>query len=199
MVNYACAFSQSESEKYFEWIIRTINPCRFPTAHVFPAKNDGWKRPMQIIILWLFFSAVSRLSLGIQNLEIIWDWSRMTAKILVFTRHAARCWEVTGLIVLNSNLIRSMWKSLEASNLDRFWHRPSQTIRLWFSGGWWRGTSGSGRKWAKFRRRCGEAGRGICKHCLDVLLCISRGCPFQATENATKTQNTILKTYGKLS
>ena len=31
------------------------------------------------------------------------------------------------------------------------------------------------------------------------LLCIFGGCQFQATENATKTQNTILKTYGKSS
>ena len=34
---------------------------------------------------------------------------------------------------------------------------------------------------------------------LVVLLCISWGCHFQATENATKSQNTTLKTYGKLS
>ena len=34
---------------------------------------------------------------------------------------------------------------------------------------------------------------------LVVLLCISRGCQFQATANATKSQNTTLKTYGKLS
>ena len=34
---------------------------------------------------------------------------------------------------------------------------------------------------------------------LVVLLCISRVCQFQATENATKTQNTSLRTYGKLS
>ena len=25
MVNYACAFSQSELEKYFEWIVKIIN------------------------------------------------------------------------------------------------------------------------------------------------------------------------------
>ena len=25
MVNYACAFSQSETEKYFEWIVIEIN------------------------------------------------------------------------------------------------------------------------------------------------------------------------------
>ena len=31
---------------------------------------------------------------------------------------------------------------------------------------------------------------------LVVLLCISRGSQFQATENATKSQNTTLKTYG---
>ena len=28
---------------------------------------------------------------------------------------------------------------------------------------------------------------------------ISRGCQFQVTENATRTQNTTLKTHGKLS
>ena len=34
---------------------------------------------------------------------------------------------------------------------------------------------------------------------LVILLCISRGCRFQATGNAKKkTQNTTLKTYGKL-
>ena len=49
-----------------------------------------------------------------------------------------------------------------------------------------------------FRRLCGEGhveveenGR-ICDG-LVVLLCISRGCQFQATENATKSQNTTLK------
>ena len=34
---------------------------------------------------------------------------------------------------------------------------------------------------------------------LVVLLCISRVCQFRATENATKTQNTSLRTYSKLS
>ena len=32
--------------------------------------------------------------------------------------------------------------------------------------------------------------------CLVVLLCISRGCQFQVTENTTKSQNMTLKTYG---
>ena len=31
---------------------------------------------------------------------------------------------------------RSHFRSLEASNLDHFWYRPTQTIWLWFSGGW---------------------------------------------------------------
>jgi len=34
---------------------------------------------------------------------------------------------------------------------------------------------------------------------LFVLWCVSWGCQFQATENATKMQNTTLKSYGKLS
>ena len=34
---------------------------------------------------------------------------------------------------------------------------------------------------------------------LVVLLCTGRGCQFQATENATKSQITTLKTYGKIS
>ena len=34
---------------------------------------------------------------------------------------------------------------------------------------------------------------------LVFFLCISRGCQFQATETATNSQNTTLKTYGKLS
>ena len=32
-----------------------------------------------------------------------------------------------------------------------------------------------------------------------LVSCFRRGCQFQATENATKTQNTTIKTYGKLS
>ena len=33
----------------------------------------------------------------------------------------------------------------------------------------WRGTRGSGRKWAKFRRRSAAAGRRICKPCRSIM------------------------------
>ena len=65
---------------HIKFELTTTNPSHLPTAHIVPDENDGWKRLMQGIILWLFFSAVSRLSLGIQNLKITWDYSRMTAK-----------------------------------------------------------------------------------------------------------------------
>ena len=56
---------------------------------------------------------------------------------------------------------------------------------------------GSERKWAKFRRRSAAAGHRICKPCR--LIMYKSGLQFQPPENAIKTQNTTLKTYGKLS
>ena len=38
MVNYACAFSQSESGKYFEWIIIVV--ICLPTEHLGVFKNS---------------------------------------------------------------------------------------------------------------------------------------------------------------
>ena len=61
MVNYACAFSQSESGKYFEWIIRYINEVitlcriereiyflRFPENQLVPNDDSSKNVP-----LWL--------------------------------------------------------------------------------------------------------------------------------------------------
>ena len=65
---------------HIKFELTTTNPSHLPTAHIVPDENDSWKWLKQGIMLWLFFSAVSRLSLGIQNLKITWDYSRMTAK-----------------------------------------------------------------------------------------------------------------------
>ena len=63
-----------------------------------------------------------------------------------------------------------------------------------FSEAEWRGTRGSERKLARFRRRSAAAGHRIC-----TFIMYKSALQFQATENATQTQYTTLKTYGKLS
>ena len=63
-----------------------------------------------------------------------------------------------------------------------------------FSEAEWRGTRGSERKWARFRRRSAAAGHRVC-----TFIMYKSALQFQATENATQTQYTTLKTYGKLS
>ena len=61
MVNYACGFNQSETEKYFEWIVIKIKHNS--------AKNLNW--PEANYSSWLFTSVAEELKLGVQ-----WNKSR---------------------------------------------------------------------------------------------------------------------------
>ena len=79
----------------------------------------GLREKYRVHLAWLIKRLICRLNL-------IWPlWSTTLVHILWRWRFWGAC--------ENS---RSHFGSLEASNLDHFWYRPTQTIWLWFSGGW---------------------------------------------------------------
>ena len=83
---------------------------------------------------------------------------------------------------------RSHFGSLEASNLDHFWYRPTQTIWLWFSGGW---VARYAWKWEKIGKiqKASSCGRPRNLQALSFYYALVEGVGFKRRKRKKKKKN----------
>ena len=114
MVNYACAFSQSELGKYFEWIMIKIHSCLACVYHVMDARLKFGQHERSVRVAQDVAESNPSFLSALQTFQVHRSWQKCLLFWLNANSHATHCTKETNVYIawLQTHHDRLVWMNI---------------------------------------------------------------------------------------